>query len=266
MNHSERHPAGENQYAFRPGRLPNPQSQCRPASADNPAIHSSELRQSSGDNKGRHPCATEGHHRGHGLRRSRLHILTAITLAWAMLASPARPEPGPNQSDALACQTAMEGVATDTGVPKRLLEAIAPVESGLTGDDGQLHPWPWTVNVNGYGSYHFRSRKAAERYISVLTSAGIENIDIGCMQINLHWHRRALPNPTSVLSPEANLRYAALMLRQYRSQTGSWAAAVGRYHSRNPHLVRAYQSRIAQSLIRRSIKAPLTNELHYIDR
>ena len=48
---------------------------------------------------------------------------------------------------------------------------------------------PWTLHVKDGGSYHFRSRGAAARYLA----AGIDDIDIGCMQVNWHWHRNVSP-------------------------------------------------------------------------
>jgi hypothetical protein len=42
--------------------------------------------------------------------------------------------------------------------------------------------------------------------------------------------------------------YAAALLRDYRRQTGSWAAAVGLYHSNTPALAEAYRCRVARAL------------------
>ena len=92
--------------------------------------------------------------------------------------------------EAAKCHSAMVRASAQTGVPLRLLLALAPTESGLQRARGRgpAYPWPWTVNTNDRGSFHFRTREAAEKYLHALVAAGIDNIDIGCMQINWHWH------------------------------------------------------------------------------
>ena len=64
---------------------------------------------------------------------------------------------------------------------------------------------------------------------AALIAAGVDNVDIGCMQVNWHWHGDAFASPAAALSPALNARYAALLLRAYRAQSGTWAGAVGLY-------------------------------------
>src|SRR5579883_3329555 len=106
--------------------------------------------------------------------------------------------------DATACEAAAVRAAHDTGVPLRLLRALAPVESGVAGGDRLPVPWPWTLNANGYGSYHFASRMAALRYLRTLLARGIDNVDIGCMQVNWHWQGRAFGSADAALTPILN--------------------------------------------------------------
>jgi hypothetical protein len=124
------------------------------------------------------------------------------------------------------------------------------VESGLTDHDRQLHPWPWTLNINGHGSYRFRSRAAAARYLGMLLAAGIDNVDIGCMQLNWHWQSRAFQSADDALSTEVNMHYAALLLLALRRQSGSWAGAVALYHSHTIRRAEDYQYRVATELTR----------------
>jgi len=46
--------------------------------------------------------------------------------------------------------------------------------------------------------------------------------------------RRPFASPAAALNPTLNTGYAAALLREYRRQTGSWAEAVGLYHSHTP--------------------------------
>jgi hypothetical protein len=183
------------------------------------------------------------------MHRSGLRLLIIALLAswWAPQAASAADGQG-RLDDASTCTAALFRASHETGVPLRLLTTLAPIESGLAGRDGQVRPWPWTLNTNGRGSYHFRTRAAAERHLAALIAAGIDNVDIGCMQVNWHWHGRAFPSPAAALSPILNVRYAALLLREYRSRSGTWAGAVGLYHSRNLQLAEAYRCRVARAL------------------
>jgi hypothetical protein len=129
------------------------------------------------------------------------------------------------------------------------LHALAPAESGIANRTGRHLAWPWTLNTNGHGSFHFRSRFAAESHFKALLAAGIDNIDVGCMQVNWHWHHTEFASPAALMDPNNNALYAALLLKTYKVQTGSWSGAVGLYHSRNPALVARYHCRIARELL-----------------
>jgi hypothetical protein len=152
--------------------------------------------------------------------------------------------------EAAQCQSAIVRASAQTGVPLRLLMALAPTESGLRRARGRgpAYPWPWTLNTNGRGSFHFRTQAAAEKHLSALVAAGVDNVDIGCMQVNWHWHSAAFASPAAALNPYVNTGYAAALLRDYRRQTGSWAEAVGLYHTHTPALAEAYRCRVAHAL------------------
>jgi hypothetical protein len=174
-----------------------------------------------------------------------------ITVAIACLSGPrggSAAEERRQLADADACKDAVVRASHETGVPLRLLTALAPIESGIADRSGEVQPWPWTLNTNGHGSYHFRTRQAAAQHLATLIAAGVDNVDIGCMQVNWHWHGHAFASPDAALSPALNVRYAALLLREFHAQSGTWAGAVGLYHSRNPMLTDAYRCRVARAL------------------
>jgi hypothetical protein len=188
------------------------------------------------------------------MHRQRLSVLAATALlALALFTRQARAVAISAQDaagEAAQCQSAIVRASSQTGVPLRLLLALAPTESGLRRARGRdpSYPWPWTLNTNGRGSFHFRTRTAAEKHLNALVAAGIDNIDIGCMQVNWHWHGAAFTSPAAALNPTLNAGYAAALLRDYRRQTGSWADAVGLYHSHTPARAEAYRCRIAREL------------------
>jgi len=157
---------------------------------------------------------------------------------------------GEAAAESALCADTINRAARASGVPAALLLALAPTESGLPRAHGRgpSYPWPWTLNTNGSGSFHFRSRVAAERHLNALIAAGIDNIDIGCMQVNWHWHGAAFASPAAALNPTLNTGYAAALLRDYKARTGSWAGAVGLYHSHIPEIAEAYRCRVAHAL------------------
>jgi soluble lytic murein transglycosylase-like protein len=187
-------------------------------------------------------------------RTSRRHRLCLLAWLAVVLAAPDARGGAIGAGEAAAvsaqCGEAIRRAARATGVPVALLLALAPTESGLprAHDHGPSYPWPWTLNTNGRGSFHFRTREAAEKHLNALVAAGIDNIDIGCMQINWHWHGTAFASPAAALSPAINAAYAAVLLQHYKRQSGSWAEAVGLYHSHTPALADAYRCRVAREL------------------
>jgi len=184
------------------------------------------------------------------MHRSRLRLLVAgaVGLLAAAGVAAAAPDRGHAVANLRQCDVALHDAAEATGVPVRLLLALAPVESGVGSRTGRIYPWPWTLNINGRGSYHFRSRAAAERHLDALIAAGIDNVDIGCLQVNWHWHGPAFASPAAALIPALNAQYAASLLRKYRAQSGTWSDAVGLYHSHNPRLAEVYRCRVARAL------------------
>ena len=116
-------------------------------------------------------------------------------------------------------------------IPAVLLYAIAIQESRppvgvISGVD---IPWPWTLNCAGRGFY-FSNRTAAVRYARALISAG-QNCDIGLMQISWRWHERRFASISDAFDPYTNIRTGAEILHEQYARTGTWASAVGAYHS-----------------------------------
>ena len=69
-------------------------------------------------------------------------------------------------------------------------------------------------------------------------------IDVGCMQINLHFHADAFASLDEAFEPTMNARYAARFLRRLYKDTGSWQDATMRYHSATPAFGIPYRDRV----------------------
>lgn len=166
--------------------------------------------------------------------------LLAIALP-LLLASPARSQP----NTAHQCQPAIAQVEVEAAIPAGLLLAIGRVESGRRDPaTGAFGPWPWTINAEGRGEF-FPDRAAAIAAVRALQARGVRLIDVGCMQVNLHFHPNAFASLEDAFDPLINVRYAARFLRELQAREPEWIIAAGHYHSRTPTLAEAYRARVA---------------------
>lgn len=152
----------------------------------------------------------------------------------------------PHGAMAKSCDQAAENAARETGVPANILRAIARVEAGRTLHGG-FAAWPWAVNQAGKGHF-FETAEAAIDHVNRAMALGQSNIDIGCFQVNLHWHGAAFPNLRAMFEPDKNALYAAHFLRRLYRETGTWEAAVGAYHSRRDGAAQEYLAKVQSVL------------------
>lgn len=123
------------------------------------------------------------------------------------------------------CEAEILGASARHGVPAGILFAIGLTE---TGNGGSMQPY--ALNVEG--EPHFAESAAdAERLIQEALAQGHTLIDVGCMQVNLRWHRSAFVSLRDMLQPAANVDYAAGLLAELYSRFGSWTLAAARYHA-----------------------------------
>jgi len=94
----------------------------------------------------------------------------------------------------------------------------------------------------------FESLAEAEAATRVLQGRGVTSIDVGCFQINLHYHPAAFTGLDEAFDPQANAAYAARFLSELRTRTGSWEGAVAAYHSTTPERGGPYRDRVLASL------------------
>lgn len=144
------------------------------------------------------------------------------------------------------CDRAAHRAAKEWNVPVDILLAITRVETGRT-REGQFAGWPWTVNRGGAGQF-FETRQQAILHAENALAAGDTNIDIGCFQINLHWHSKAFGSLDDMFDPTTNALYAASFLMKLHDETGDWEEAVGAFHSRRPDDAGVYLSKVARHL------------------
>jgi len=135
----------------------------------------------------------------HTLRRCFLASATTVTLFWLGAAIDVRPANAMETHN--ICASAIGHTERDHKIPNDLLTAIAQTESGRwDGDREAVFAWPWTV-TNGPDGRFFPTKAEAIAHVRALQARGIRNIDVGCMQINLHHHPDAFTDLAQALTP-----------------------------------------------------------------
>ena len=142
------------------------------------------------------------------------------------------------------CNQAAKKAETEARIPRNLLTAISLAESGRWDDRQKASfAWPWTV-TNGASATYYPTKEEAIEGVKALRKAGKTNIDVGCMQINLHYHPNAFETLEDAFDPVTNVAYASRFLSGLQKETNSWAEAAGRYHSSDPTRLNNYRDKV----------------------
>ena len=110
-------------------------------------------------------------------------------------------------------------------MPLGVLYAVGLTETGR-GDSLR----PYALNIEGKASYDDDKATALRRFAGA-RAAGTKLIDVGCMQINHHFHARQFASVEQMFEPAANVEYAARFLKELKAREGNWTMAVARYHA-----------------------------------
>lgn len=142
------------------------------------------------------------------------------------------------------CRESARQIELTRDLPPHLLSAVAVTESGRWYSNyAETLAWPWTVMAEGRGRF-LPSKAAAIETVRELQARGISNIDVGCMQINLHHHPEAFELLEAAFDPNRNVTYAADFLVELRREARSWTRALGRYHSREAIRGNSYRAKV----------------------
>jgi soluble lytic murein transglycosylase-like protein len=76
-------------------------------------------------------------------------------------------------------------------------------------------------------------------------------IDLGCMQINHHYHSDQFNGVEDMLNPRRNVDYAARFLTRLKGKHDTWSMAVARYHAGpdNDPAQKRYVCRVIANLV-----------------
>ncbi|MEP9399832.1 lytic transglycosylase domain-containing protein [Mesorhizobium sp. KR2-14] len=123
------------------------------------------------------------------------------------------------------CEPEILRAADRYGVPVGILYAVGLTE---TGRKGSLQPN--AMNIEGKAVFP-KSRSDALTAFNAARRDGAKLIDLGCMQINHHYHGQHFRSVDEMLDPHRNVDYAARFLAQLRARHSTWSMAVARYHA-----------------------------------
>ena len=157
--------------------------------------------------------------------------MRALLLAACLLAASAVRAAPPDEDGFRQCEAAITTAQIGSHIPAMLLPAIARVESGRLDARGRVRPWPWTINDHGVGTF-FDTKDDAMAAVRALQAKGDDLVDVGCMQVNLHYHPGAFATLDDAFDPATNARYAARFLTALEYELQTWPLATAAYHSR----------------------------------
>jgi soluble lytic murein transglycosylase-like protein len=143
------------------------------------------------------------------------------------------------------CEKEIRNAAAKYGIPEGILYSVGLAE---TGHKGSLQPY--ALNVQGKAVF----AGSAEEAMDVFTQArskGIVLIDLGCMQINQHFHGENFSSTMDMFDPRKNVEYAAQFLSRLHARHETWTMAVARYHAgpNNDPAQKEYVCRVIANLV-----------------
>lgn len=143
------------------------------------------------------------------------------------------------------CEREIQGAAAKYGIPEGILYSVGLTE---TGRKGSLSPY--AMNIEGK-AYFASSGTAAMTVFQDAKRQGAKLIDIGCMQINHHFHGENFSSAEEMFDPKRNVEYAAKFLRNLHDRHETWTMAVARYHAgpNNNPAQKRYVCRVISNLV-----------------
>ncbi|GEP03174.1 transglycosylase SLT domain-containing protein [Methylobacterium oxalidis] len=143
------------------------------------------------------------------------------------------------------CEQQMAQAAAKHGVPLGMLYAVGLTESGKR---GSLQPY--AMNIAGK-AYFGTSAADVVRRLAQAQAEGVRLVDLGCMQINHHYHRARFPSIEAMIDPRQNVEYATRFLKELKEREGSWTLAVARYHAgpNNNPAQKVYVCRVITNMV-----------------
>lgn len=157
-----------------------------------------------------------------------------------LLAAPSRAAPGSG-----LCEPEIVRAAAKYEVPLAVLYAVGITETGR-GDSMRAY----ALNIEGKALYDI-TRPQALRAFAEAQALGAKLIDVGCLQINHHFHKAHFKSVEELLDPPKNVDYGARFLKSLHEREGSWTMAIARYHAGpdNDAAQKRYVCRVVSNMV-----------------
>jgi soluble lytic murein transglycosylase-like protein len=143
------------------------------------------------------------------------------------------------------CEAEILRASDRYGVPAGILYAVGLTE---TGNKGSLQAN--ALNIEGKAVFA-KSRSEALAAFETARRNGKVLIDLGCMQINHHYHAEHFRSVGDMLDPHKNVDYAARFLASLHARHETWSMAVARYHAgpNNDPAQKLYVCRVITNMV-----------------
>ncbi|WP_438750172.1 transglycosylase SLT domain-containing protein [Pararhizobium sp. O133] len=144
-----------------------------------------------------------------------------------------------------ACESEITAAAAKYQIPPGILYSVGLTE---TGRKGSLQPF--AMNIEGKAYFENSAQGVLQRFAEA-RAQGAKLIDLGCMQINYHFHGENFASPSEMLDPRKNVEYAARFLSNLHARHETWTMAVARYHAgpNNDPAQKKYVCRVIANLV-----------------
>lgn len=123
------------------------------------------------------------------------------------------------------CEREMRAAADEFDIPLGVLYAVGMTESG-----GKKGLQPLAMNIAGKPFVASTLAEALARFEDERVR-GVKLIDLGCMQVNHHYHGEHFASVAEMFDPHKNVQYAAHFLNELHARHDTWTMAVARYHA-----------------------------------
>jgi len=143
------------------------------------------------------------------------------------------------------CESEITAAAAKYQIPAGILYSVGLTE---TGRKGSLQPY--AMNIEGKAYFANSVQEVLQRFAEA-RGQGAKLIDLGCMQINYHFHGENFASPSEMLDPRKNVEYAARFLANLHARHETWTMAVARYHAgpNNDPAQKKYVCRVIANLV-----------------
>lgn len=172
------------------------------------------------------------------MTRQAIYLLLTLAALGTSISSRAQASTG-------VCESEIVAAAAKYNVPAGILYSVGLTE---TGRKGSLQPY--AMNIEGKAYFASSAQEVMSRF-SQAQAQGAKLIDLGCMQINYHFHGENFASPGEMLDPKKNVEYAARFLANLHARHETWTMAVARYHAgpNNDPAQKKYVCRVIANLV-----------------